>query len=807
MRKIVILSILLLAFLFIGATSAAPSQDVYVAVNGSDSNSGDTNNPCATISKAINVSDEIKDVTIHLSDGAFSGIGNVNSTISKNHTSGGSITLIGAGINQTFIDGGNVNWLLNIGSNSNVNLINITFINGEITGSGGAIYNRGILNIDSCSFENNNATSSAGAIYSESNDLIISNSYFNNNYATRDGGAIYSYSGNSVFNITNSVFENNAGRSGGAVYLSGNSNNNSLIQNCTFLNSTATQNGGSLYVSYASVIDNYFENSQTTGTGSYGGGAIYGNNIYLENNDMILCSAASGSGNYIKVNGFIDNSILTINSNSITSPTFTITGSVTDDKGVPIDGGSISLYANSTLLGSASVINGAFTLTANELLNNGVYILNGSSNYYPNITNGTLNVNINLDPSTFYVSPTGDDDANDGLTQSNPFKTIQKAIDSGFGNGSVFVNVYLLDGTYSGLGNVNISVADYLGTLNIIGLNYGQAIIDGNGTNMAFDFGTSIQANLMDLTVRNFNNTVAGSQIILSSGTGLGGSNPKYKKVTISNCIFEDNIVGRNGAVVRLISGSVENSSFIHNNGTALYITTGSLTGDLVLVSNSKFIDNFYNSTSSSYGVAYLGNSVLLENSTFMNNSFYSSTGVIYLNSADSESRNNQFVNNTNLYNGGSIFRAGNEGNGHSSFNNTFEGNNAAYIVSGGGTFINTIFKDNQLQGNAIFLISNSRQDQLNITDCTFTNNNITSIISITGQQGTILNNVTLIFESLNSTSLTFTLRAILDFPGITVNGGIVNFYLDGTYLGYASFVNNVAELQGVAGFGNVSIK
>jgi len=809
MRKMVLISIiLLLSFLFVGVASAAPVQDVYVAVNGSDSNSGDLSSPYATIGKAINVSDENNSVIIHLSDGTFSGVGNVNSTISKNHTSGGSLTFIGAGINKTFIDGGNTSWLINIGSTSTVNLINITFINGKITGSGGAIASNGKLSVYNSSFENNNATSSGGVIYtgSGSGSLTVSNSFFINNYATKDGGAIYSYS---ICNISNSEFVNNSGRSGGSVYISGGADRYSSVTNSTFLNSVATQNGGSLYASYTSVVDNYFENSQSTGTGSYGGGAIYGGNINLENNEMILCSAASGSGNYIKVNGLVNNSFVTINNNSITSPTFTITGSVTDDKGVPIDGGSISLSADSILLGSASVINGAFTLTASELLDNGVYVLNGASMYYSNITNGTLNVNLNLNPSTYYISPTGDDDANDGLTISTPFKTIQKAIDLGFADGKIYVNIYLLDGIYSGTGNVNLDLTKHLGYLNIMGLNYNQSIIDGNGTSLLFDFGTSIQANLVNLTIRNFNNTVTDGGIILSSGTGMGSTNPKYKKISISNCIFEDNIVGRMGSVVKLISGSVDNSSFIHNDGTVLYISTGSYDNEQSLVSNCTFINNFFNPTNPiyslySYGVAYLGNNPTIENSKFINNTFGS--GYIAYFTGNSVSRNNQFINNTcsgSAYSEGVIISVSTFGDYiYLSVNNSFEGNNASYIVSGGGSFVNNTFENNDLQGNAIFILSYA-QDKLNITDCTFTNNNISSDIYIEGTRGTVLNDdMVLIFVSKNSNSLTNTLNAILYFPGITVNGGSVDFYLDGVFLGTAPLVNNIAELS-VSGFVN----
>jgi len=799
MRKIVLLSILVLCFLFVGAVNAADpgSQDVYVSVSGNDANSGTgVDSPYSTISKAVNVSDETKNVKIHLGEGNFTGSGNVNLTINKNHkSSGGSMTLIGAGINKTFIDGGKINQLLNIGINSTVSLINITFVNGNGS-TGGAIYNNGILNVENCSFENNNATSSGGAVYSGYGSVLnVSDSYFNNNYAKYSGGAIYSYS---ACNVTNSVFNNSSsGSSGGAVYISGSSSNYSSVRNSTFTNSAAVQNGGSLYVTYASVINNAFENSETTGTSSsYSGGAIYGGNLYLENNSMISCSAASGSGNCIEAIGPINNTIVILKDNSITNPGFTLTANVTDDKGNPIEGGYITFYANSTLLGNANFNKGVATLPIHIILANGVYTLNGVSNYYSNITNGTLNVNLNVKPSTYYVSP-GGNDANDGLTDTTPFKTIKKAIDTGFTNG-VYVNIYLLPGTYSGDGNVNLTLENCTGYLNLMGLYYNQSIIDGNGTNWAFNFGSNVTANLMNLTVRNCSITGSSKGIVISTGTSMGTINPIYKKIIIKDCIFEDNVAKSYSAVVRLVSGLVENSSFIHNAGTSLYLSTGYSQDVPVLVSNSIFINNF-NMTTSNYGVLLLGNTPVLENSTFINNSVNGSYIVSLTGYAgNAVSRNNQFINNTNPYVNGATDGVIVSGYFLSS-NDTFEGNNVSSIVNS-GTFVNDTFKNNIFTtGNrAIFYLSGS---QLNVTNCTYTNNSgVNSVVVI--RSGTLLNSGVLIFVSKNSNSLTNIIKAILDLDGITVSGGSVSFYLNGTLLGTTSFVNNVAELN-VSGFGN----
>nr|WP_302579022.1 hypothetical protein [Methanobrevibacter arboriphilus] len=809
--KFVIISLLLLMFLSLGAVSAA-SSDIYVSTNGSDTNSGQNGSPYVTIDKAINSSSENDNVKIHLSEGNFTGNGNVNLIIDKNHTGGGSLTIIGAGINKTFIDGLNSYNIFNIGGYSNISLINITFINGN-SSNGGAISFNGTLTIDSCSFDNNLATTRGGAIYSPGvggEILTIRNSFFNNNNATRDGGAIYAYA---LANITNSFFVNNyAGYSGGSVYISGSPTNYSSIRNCNFSNSTAGRDGGSLYITYGSIVNNTFENSKTTGTStSYGGGAICGGNIYLENNNMILCSAASDRGNSIKANGPVNNTIVTINDKNVTNPSFTLTATVTDDKGNLIDGNSITFYVNSTLLGNGDVINGEATLNVNEVLNNGHYVINGSSSYYPNIVNGNLNVNLNVVPSVYYVSPDGDDTNGNGSIDA-PFKTLKKAIDTGFANG-VYVTVYLLDGVYSGEGNINLTLGDYLGNLDIIGLNYNKTIFDGNGAGLLFNFGLNLRVNLVNLTVRNFNNSTVSGAIISSNGTNIGGSNPKYKKVSIQDCIFENNILGRNGAVVKLISGSVDNSQFINNSGTSLYIATGSSTDDLVLVNNSKFINNYINVTSPSNGVLYLGNYIILQNCIFINNSVYSNQGVVYFNSNVGETRNNQFINNSNRYNGGTIVTGRSQLSNNDIFENnnatniistsgtfinaTFDNNNASNIVSGSGTFINGTFKNNVLNANkAIFYLTSG---QLSINGCNFTNNNNDTTILISNGA---LNNVNLKFISYNSTSLVNnSLKVILELEGFVINGGNINFYLNGTFLGSAPIINNIAEIKNIAGF------
>lgn len=464
-NKLAILTLLILFIVSISCVSAEDSNsvsvlsdsnsDVYVSPTGNDNNVGDVNNPFATINKAIdsNVSN------IHLSEGKFIGTGNNGLTIENK-----SITIIGAGADKTIIDL-NKTQFMDIKSTSSVVLTNLTIINGY-TKYGGAIYNNGNLTIQNCNFKNNSATS-GGAIYSGTTaNLNIYSSTFEDNVVTNKGGAVFSYS---YVGIYDSTFLRNKGTgtysTGGSIYIDGNSNKYSVLNRNIFKDTSVARQGGALYLSYVNVTNCIFENASTTDTGSSnGGGAIYGSSFNLKNNTMTNCVSKSGNGNYIFASsGF--NGVVTIlegKTADVTSSTFTLNATATDDMGHPIHGGSYTFYLDDISIGSASSVNGFITGTFSKLLDDGKYIVtvSGPLNNNAIVKTTTANVKIDRDYVDYYVSPNGDDDNNDG-SKDKPFKTINKAITEAFAK-NIYVNIYLLEGTYSGTGNVNLELTKLL---------------------------------------------------------------------------------------------------------------------------------------------------------------------------------------------------------------------------------------------------------------------------------------------------------------------------------------------------------
>ena len=785
-NKLAILILLILFIVSISCVSAEDSNsvsvlsgsnsDVYVSPTGNDNNVGDVNNPFATINKAIdsNVSN------IHLSEGKFIGTGNNGLTIENK-----SITIIGAGADKTIIDL-NKTQFMDIKSTSSVVLTNLTIINGYDK-YGGAIYNNGNLTIQNCNFKNNSATS-GGAIYNNGN-LDIYYSTFEDNVVTDRGGAVLSYS---YVGIYDSTFIRNKGTgtssTGGSIYINGNSNKYSVLNRNIFKDTSVVRQGGALYLSYVNVTNCIFENASTTDTGSSnGGGAIYGSSFNLKNNTMTNCVAKSGNGNYIfasyDFNGVV--TILEGKTADITSSTFTLNATATDDMGHPIHGGSYTFYLDDIRIGSASSVNGFINGTFSKLLDDGKYTVTVSGPLNDNavVKKATANVKIDRDYVDYYVSPDGDDVNNDG-SKDKPFKTINKAITEAFAK-NIYVNIYLLEGTYSGTGNVNLELTKLLGYLNIIGVD-GKTIIDGNGKDYAFNFGTTLNVNLKNIIFTNLYNKKYVDLIKGGSGDFT---------VNIDNCTFEK----CNARYLIKTNGEINNVIMRDNNIASSFISGA------ISIDNLLFENNSGNGQISSIEKG-------IYNSTFINNKITAKStndyGIISVSDANFVSSNNVFENNT--VKGFSISRGCAN---FTSINDTFI-NNAGVTggaVKGGGTFIHAKFINNTAtKVGAIYHDSNA----LTLKDCIFENNkaddgdDIYGYIATNGMtRGLCLNmSNTLTLVSTNSSSIKSELKAIFDLGGLKVSGYNIKFYLNGVYKGSTPLVNSVATFVAVANDGKYEI-
>ena len=155
---------------------------------------------------------------------------------------------------------------------ANAVLENLTIINANYNGNGGAIYFTSSATsgtVTNCNFADNKATgdySYGGAVYFYGAGNVT-NCNFTDNKATGTnslGGAVYFYGAG---NVTNCNFtDNSASSRGGAVYFW----NQGTVSNCNFADNEAYYGGAIMFVNTGTVTNcNFTGNNATTGSAIY----------------------------------------------------------------------------------------------------------------------------------------------------------------------------------------------------------------------------------------------------------------------------------------------------------------------------------------------------------------------------------------------------------------------------------------------------------------------------------------------------------------------------------------------------------
>jgi len=208
-------------------------------------NSADTDNTPNTLRYAL--------TPANLQDGdiiRITGVATIQLTkalpnISKTITiEGNGVTLKGGGSTSTLR-------LLNISSQTTVNISRINFEDGNDT-FGGAINNYGTLTIESCTFSNNE--SDFGGAIRNDGTLTLKSCIFSDNQATSYalGGAIFHHSSSGPLTIESCIFNGNKSNgsngsdgNGGAIYVNGTT---AIVKGCTFYQNSAATSGGAIYL-------------------------------------------------------------------------------------------------------------------------------------------------------------------------------------------------------------------------------------------------------------------------------------------------------------------------------------------------------------------------------------------------------------------------------------------------------------------------------------------------------------------------------------------------------------------------------
>ena len=287
-------------------------------------------------------------------------------------------------------------------------------------------------------------------------------------------------------------------------------------------------------------------------------------------------------------------------------------------------------------------------VSATDIDDNNINEVSSSTIESNSIDESSIDVNKNIEPNKnikqapetsvdYYVSDADGNDENDG-SQTSPFKTINTAISKTDAENSY--NIHILEGTYKGEGNTNLTVnGEYF--INFIGDGVDKTIIDGelnytlpddpgfvwdsseawwpwrncsgnwfmnitagNGSFEITNFkiqncysvsGTEIAAS-PTATIDNYANLKATDMYFYHNSAGVGaGIRNGYKDFNnnatlyVDNCTFEANLksttYGNFGAAVYNNATAIINNSFIIDN----YARWGSLTTD-----KSMYVYNTY---------------------------------------------------------------------------------------------------------------------------------------------------------------------------------------------------------------------
>ncbi|MCE7699605.1 MAG: PKD domain-containing protein, partial [Methanobacterium paludis] len=248
-----------------------------------------------------------------------------------------------------------------------------------------------------------------------------------------------------------------------------------------------------------------------------------------------------------------------------------------------------------------------------------------------------------------YVSPTGNDLSGDG-TSSNPYASIQKALDNVVSGGTV----HLRSGTYTGTGNYGLTISK---NVNIVGDGQTSTIINAASAGNIFTINSGLNVAMTNLTFANGTTTTNGGAIkntgslnvtnctfTGNKATSYGGAIYNAGSLTVNNSTFIGNTAASAGGIYNYGTLNVTSSVFTGNNGTSFAGAVFGDTGKVTSVSNCTFINN----TSAKGGALWNRGTLTVTGCVFNGNVATSNGGAIFNTASGTTNVHySSFVNNT----------------------------------------------------------------------------------------------------------------------------------------------------------------
>lgn len=298
-RKIIGATASLLLLLAVARVDAA-TYTVNSTADGDDANKG--NLVCATAGGVCTLRAAISEANASFGSGphtvaipagtyVLTGTGDEDSNITGDLDILKPMTISGAGVDLTIIDGNGIDRVMEVGSPS-VTLSGVTIRNGKAIlqqGGGGVFYSGGSwftlngVKITGCSAYD------GGGLHANSGDMTITNLTISNCSAAKKGGGLYMNS--QTMMVTNATISNNtAVTDGGGIHNQ--TGSNSVLTNVTISGNSTPGLGGGIFNSSGNPFT--FVNSSIVYNSAGTGGNIYGNGGSIVLRNSIVANSVSG---------------------------------------------------------------------------------------------------------------------------------------------------------------------------------------------------------------------------------------------------------------------------------------------------------------------------------------------------------------------------------------------------------------------------------------------------------------------------------------------------------------------------------
>ncbi len=178
-----------------------------------------------------------------------------------------------------------------------LSLYDVTLRGGSHVADGGAVWAASSVLLDGAEVHDGTAGLDGGGVWSGGSVRLMAGSLINGNQAGRDGGGVYA--ADEVVVDGAHVVSNGAGRDGGGMWAS-----NLDVSSVVLSGNTAARDGGGSWSSTAGVGDAPAPSMIESNTaGGAGGGLFTGDDLAIEDVELLANEAASGHGGAIRAGG------------------------------------------------------------------------------------------------------------------------------------------------------------------------------------------------------------------------------------------------------------------------------------------------------------------------------------------------------------------------------------------------------------------------------------------------------------------------------------------------------------------------